>query len=302
MRTLHLVLAAWFIAAFCVAPAQAGSDDEECEPVYVVQRVLNQRGPRLGRHGIKQMLEKLYPCLTRVPPRPKRVAYADGQGEEDDYEEPEEVIERVTAVRGRFPVVSEQAVRPSGDALALLIVRVTPDEEATSWSLELAVFGLHQGRLSLLGHEQLSDFDLVIDAGQDGGSGCELVTARVHAKAVALDLTVRTRLLSGEGSEENAERIWYGLDAQGGELVELLRLTVRESTSSLNEGDEGQGPIPFSETMFMRTVFGQKRNHGLLDVEVEQHRSEAHHGRVFRTEMDLILMCFDGQSYEDCTP
>ena len=304
VKTLHLILAAWFIAAFCIAPAQARaeSNDEECEPVYVVQRVLNQRVPRLGRHGVKQMLEKRYPCRTRVPPAPKRVVAADGQVEEDDYEEPEEVIERVIALRGRFLLVSEQAVRPSSDAVALLIVRVTRDEEATALSPELAVFGFQQGRLSILGHEQLSDFDLEIDAGQDGGSGYELVAARVHAKAVALDLTVRSRLLSSEGSEETATRVWYGLDDQGEELMELLHLPVRESSSYLDEADDGQGSTTFSETMNVSIMFAQRRSQGMLDLEVEHHRSEAHHGRVFRTEMDLNLMCFEDMSYQDCTP
>lgn len=304
VKTLHLIGAAWFMAALCAAPpqARAGSDHEECEPVYVTPRVLNQRGPRLGRHGLKQMLKKLYPCLTRVPPAPKRVLAADGQVEQDDYEEPEEVIERVDAVSGRFLVVSEQAVRPSGDSVALLIVRVTRDEESTFWSLELAVFGLQQGRLSMLGHEQLSDFDLDMDAGQGGSGGCELVATRVHARAAALDLTVRSRLLSGEGSEENAERIWFGLDDQAEGLVELLRMPVRESTSSLDETDDGLGQTTYSETMNVSIMLGQRRSQGMLDLEVENHRSEAHHGRVFRTEMDLTLMCFDGMSYQDCTP
>lgn len=304
MKTLQLTWAAWFVAAMFAAPLQsrASSDDEECEPVYVTQRVLNQRAPHLGRHGLKQMLKKLYPCLTRLPPAPKRVVPADGQGEQDDYEEPEEVIERVDAVSGRFLVVSEQAVRPSGDSVALLIVRVTRDEESTSWSLELAVFGLQQGRLSMLGHEDLSDFDLDMEVGQGGGGGCELVATRVHAKAVALDLTFRSRLLSAEGSEENAEQIWYGLDDQAEGLVELLRLPVHESTSYLEETGDGQGKTTFSETMKASLMFGQRRSQGMLDLEVEHHRSEAHHGRVFRTEMDLTLMCFDGMAYQDCTP
>jgi hypothetical protein len=268
-------------------PARAHYDDPE--PVYATSRVLAQRGPILGGFGLRDMLNKLHPGLTRLP--------RSGLIAEEDIEP--EVIEQVIIQRGRLLHVGEQGAYPSSPAVILLLVHALHEPDLVTWNLELAALSVKNGRLVVLARMELGDYLTEISPEYEVQASVKLELIRLHPAAAALSVIVRTVEKEPDFEEERVERVVYALWEEGFE--ELLRLPVREAVTEVQPDGKGRRIVNV-ESVDTRLVVTNRRSRGLYELETETYRAESINGRVFHSETDLAILCWENGAYEECDP
>jgi hypothetical protein len=277
------------LVVFFLLPAGhvSAQDDEEIEPVYATSKILNQRGPKLGRFGLQPMLKLLYPGL-------RKFAHASKLPDED--EDPE-VIDQVLGTRGRFLIKTEKGIVATPNAIALLIIHTYTSEDNLSRTAELAVLTIQDRKLKVIVRQRMEDWVSDFEPVSGIGSSLDLKLYRLHPKASALGLIIKQVSQDQTTIEENTEVVLFLIEEDS--FSEIFQHSLRSSMTEFVHTKPKSVSVSSSDT---NIIISAKQSQGLYGLDVEVHQAESFNGRVFHTEMNLELYRWEDDGYQDYSP